>query len=150
MNENIEAAPRSHVITPFAQIGDDARAEVSTCITEAVIQDFARLTGDANPLHTDPTFGSTTPFGQINAQGQLMSSLIIGVIGSRLPGPGWFCLGVNADFVQPCFPDEEVVAGVAVKQKIAALNVIVWDGWLKRRADNTLLVRATIKTKLMG
>ena len=115
-----------------------------------MIQDFACLTGDANPLHTDPAFGRTTPFGQINVQGQLMSSLIIGVIGSRLPGPGWFCLGVNADFVHPCFPDEEVVAGVAVKQKIPALNVIVWDGWLKRRADNTLLVRATIKTKFMA
>lgn len=149
MNESFEAAPGAYAITPFAQIGTDARAEVSTRITEAMILDFANLTGDANPLHTDPGFGSMTPFGQINAQGQLMSSLIVGVIGSRLPGPGWFCLGVNADFVQPCFPEEEVVAGVAVKQKISALNVIVWDGWLRRRVDNTLLVRATIKTKLI-
>jgi acyl dehydratase len=150
MNESVAAAAGGHVVIPFAQIADDARAEAATRITAAMIQEFARLTADANPLHTDPAFGRTTPFGQINAQGQLMSSLIVGVIGSRLPGPGWFCLGVNADFVQPCFPDEEVVAGVAVKQKIAALNVIVWDGWLKRRADDTVFVRATIKTKLMA
>lgn len=148
MSENIAEPPRAYTITRFAQIRNDDREEVSTRITEVMIQDFARLTGDANPLHTEPTFASATTFGQITAQGQLMSSLIIGVIGSRLPGPGWFCLGVNADFVQPCFPDEVVVAGVAVRQKIEALNVIVWDGWLKRQADNTLLVRATVKTKV--
>ena len=149
MNESGESLRGGHPVTPFAQIKGDASAEVATHISEERILDFARLTGDANPLHTDQAFGKSTPIGQINAQGQLMSSLIVGVIGSQLPGPGWFCLGVNADFVQPCFPGEEVVAGVTVKQKIEALNVIVWDGWLKRKADQTLLVRATIKTKFL-
>jgi len=149
MDNSGDSLHGEYVVTPFAKIKDDAIAEVSTCISEEMIYEFAHLTADTNPLHTDPDFGSSTPFGQINAQGQLMASLIVGVIGSHLPGPGWFCLGVNADFVQPCFPGEEVVAGVTIKQKIEALNVIVWDGWLKRKADNTLLVRATIKTKFM-
>ena len=101
-----------HEIISFADIEDGATAERSTLVTEDLIFAFADLTGDANPLHTDPAFGELTPFGQINAQGQLMSSLIVGVIGSMLPGPGWFCLGVNADFVLPCFPGEEVLASV--------------------------------------
>lgn len=138
-----------HEMTPFAAIEEGATAEVSTLITEDAIFQFAELTGDANPLHTDPAFGDATPFGQINAQGQLMSSLIIGVIGSQLPGPGWFCLGVNADFILPCFPGEEVVASVRAQQKIEALNVILWDGRLERPADGKTLVRASIKTKFM-
>ena len=138
-----------HDLTPFFAIEEGATAEVSTFITEELIFEFANLTGDSNPLHTDPAFGEATPFGRINAQGQLMSSLIIGVIGSQLPGPGWFCLGVNADFILPCFPGEEVVASVRAKQKIEALNVILWDGQLERPADGKTLVRASIKTKFM-
>jgi acyl dehydratase len=133
----------------YSQIKNDASAYAGFQISEKMILEFATLTGDTNPLHTDQVFGKLTPFGQINAQGQLMSSLIVSVIGSQLPGPGWFCLGVNAEFVQPCFSGEEVIAAVTVKQKIEALNVIVWDGWLKRKTDETLLVRATIKTKFM-
>ena len=138
-----------HEIISFADIEEGGTAERSTLITQELIFAFADLTGDANPLHTDPAFGEVTPFGRINAQGQLMSSLIIGVIGSILPGPGWFCLGVNADFILPCFPGEEVVASVCAKQKIEALNVILWDGRLNRTADDNTLVRATIKTKFM-
>jgi acyl dehydratase len=136
-------------ILPFAAVTQDATAEVSVVITEELIYRFAEMTGDANPLHTDPNFGVQTPFGQINAQGQLMSSLIVGVIGSKLPGPGWFCLGVDATFVQPCFVGDRVVADVRVRQRIEALKVVVWDGGLRRLSDNKVLVRAVIKTKCM-
>jgi acyl dehydratase len=139
-----------YLVMTYSDIKDDASANAVFHISEKMILEFATLTGDTNPLHTDQVFGKSTQFGQINAQGQLMSSLIIGVIGTQLPGPGWFCLGVNADFVYPCFSGEEVVAGVTVKQKIEALNVIVWDGWLKRKTDDVLLVRATIKTKFLN
>ncbi len=138
-----------YVVMSCSEIKDDASAYAAFHISEKMIFEFASLTGDANPLHTDQAFGKTTSFGKINVQGQLLSSLIVSVIGSQLPGPGWFCLGVNADFVQPCFSGEDVEAGVNLKQKIKALNVIVWDGWLKRKADQTLLVRATIKTKFL-
>lgn len=136
-------------VLPFASVSQDAMAEISVAITEDLIYRFAEMTGDANPLHTDPSFGKQTPFGQINAQGQLMSSLIVGVIGSKLPGPGWFCLGVDATFIHPCFVGDVVVAGVRVRQKIEALKVVVWDGYLTRISDNKVLVRVVIKTKCM-
>lgn len=138
-----------HRIFSFASMTQDTIAERTTIITEDLIFRFAEITEDANPLHTDPAFGIETPFGQITAQGQLMSSLIVGVIGSEMPGPGWFCLGVDANFVQPCYAGDTVVAGVRVRQKIETLKVIVWDGYLKRASDEKILVRAVIKTRYM-
>ncbi len=146
------AEPRriaGHPVIPFAEISEGATAQTQVQITEVLIDSFARLTGDANPLHTSPEFGRATPFKQLNAQGQLLSSLIVGVIGSQLPGAGWFCLGVNAEFTQPCFPGDALEAGVRAKQRIDALKVIVWEGWVKRLCDDQPLVRATIKTKYM-
>lgn len=138
-----------HGVIPFADIAEGATAHTQVQVTDELIASFARLTGDANPLHTSAEFGRATPFGQLNAQGQLLSSLIVGVIGSQLPGPGWFCLGVNAEFSQPCFAGDTLEAGVRAKQRMEALKVIVWEGWVKRLCDDQALVRATIKTKYM-
>lgn len=149
MSENGKLSLGGYQITTFANIPRNASFEVETSISEEKIFEFALLTRDSNPLHNDLDFGNLTPFGQITAQGQLMSSLIVGVIGSQLPGPGWFCLGVNSDFIKPCFPGDEVIASVKVKQKIKALHIIIWDCFLKRKVDNTILVRAIIKTKCM-
>jgi len=138
-----------HAMLSFDSIASDAKAESRLLITEELILDFAKLTGDANPLHTDPVFGAATPFGRINAQGQLMSSLMVGIVGSKLPGAGWFCLGVDASFIQPCFGGDAVLVGVSLRQKVSSVKVIVWDGYLKRLSDDQILARAVIKTKCM-
>ena len=44
---------------------------------------------------------------------------------------------------------DDIMYELYVKQKIEALNVIVWDGWLRRKSDQALLVRAMIKTKFL-
>lgn len=144
-----EATIAGHELRAPRSIEVGASAERRYTITREQLLDFARITSDANPLHTDDTFGAATPFGAINVQGQLMSSLIVGVIGSLLPGAGWFCLGVNADFLQPCFAGATVVAGVRARQKIESLGVVVWEGWLAHTDGGQVLVRATIKTKYM-
>ncbi len=86
-------------------------------VDEQMILDFAELTSDMNPLHVDKNFGKKTIFGDINAQGQLMSSLIVGIIGSKLPGPGWFCIGVDSDFTNPCFENDKIKVSVVLEKK---------------------------------
>lgn len=148
MDNSPDAAEREMI--DFTTLEAGASAERSLIVSDVLIANFALWTGDTNPLHTDASFAARTHFGRVNAQGQLMTSIIVGVIGSCMPGPGWFCLGVNADFVHPCFPGDSVVALVRLKQKVEALHVAVWDGWLKRSSDGQMLVRASIKTKFMG
>lgn len=47
---------------------------------------FAQLSGDANPIHVDPTFAATTRFGATVAHGMLLFSAIRGLIERRFPG----------------------------------------------------------------
>jgi len=52
------------------------------------VLDFARLTGDDNPIHVSESYASQTRFGQRIAHGLYTASLISAVLGTRMPGPG--------------------------------------------------------------
>jgi acyl dehydratase len=48
-------------------------------ITEADVVNFAGISGDYNPLHTDQSFAEKTPFGQRIAHGMLAASISTGL-----------------------------------------------------------------------
>ena len=56
-------------------------------VTEADVVNFAGVSGDYNPIHTDAEFAKNTPFGQRIAHGLYTASLISATIVSTLcPG----------------------------------------------------------------
>lgn len=48
-------------------------------VSESDVVQFAGLSGDFNPLHTDATFAEKTPFGQRVAHGMLAASISTGL-----------------------------------------------------------------------
>ncbi|MEA2180536.1 MAG: hypothetical protein QOG77_3833 [Solirubrobacteraceae bacterium] len=48
-------------------------------ITEADLVNFAGVSGDFNPLHTDEAFAATTPYGRRIAHGMLALSVVTGL-----------------------------------------------------------------------
>ena len=48
-------------------------------VKEEEIMAFARLTGDNNPMHTDPEYAQTHMFGQQVAHGPLVLSIAVGL-----------------------------------------------------------------------
>ncbi len=58
-----------------------------TVMDEDVV-DFARISGDDNPIHLSERYAAKTRFGQRIAHGLYTASLISAVLGTRLPGPG--------------------------------------------------------------
>ena len=60
------------------KIGDVFASQART-VTEADVVNFAGLSGDFNPLHTDEEFGKTTPFGTRIAHGMLVATMATGM-----------------------------------------------------------------------
>ena len=60
------------------QLGD-RWISASRIVTEDDIQQFADLTGDQDPLHTDPVFAAEGPFGKPIAHGLLGISFLAGL-----------------------------------------------------------------------
>lgn len=92
-----------------------AKASRTQTITDEVIQAFADLTGDHNPLHLDDSYAASTRFGRRIAHGMLAASLISATLANDLPGPGTVYLSQSLQFKAPIYPGDTVTAMVKVK-----------------------------------
>jgi acyl dehydratase len=61
------------------QVGMKGRTDGRT-ITEADVTNFAGVSGDFNPLHTDEVFAAKSPFGARVAHGALVLSIATGLM----------------------------------------------------------------------
>jgi acyl dehydratase len=61
------------------QVGDRFVTPART-IGESEVSQFAGLSGDFNPIHTDATFAAQSPFGQRIAHGLLGMSVMTGLV----------------------------------------------------------------------
>lgn len=84
-------------------------AEFRRVVTQDSIDAYAMVSGDHNPLHTDPEFAATTPYGRTIAHGLLT----LGILAEALAdwqGPGWSDdAELDVTFVAPVFSGDEVV-----------------------------------------
>jgi 3-hydroxybutyryl-CoA dehydratase len=64
------------------KVGD--RAEFEKTVTAEDIADFARVTGDTNPLHRDAAYAAKTRFKEPIAHGMLSAGYISAVLGTKL------------------------------------------------------------------
>ena len=90
--------------------------EIERKITERDINDFAKLTGDDNPVHTNSDFAKKTIFKQKVAHGFLSASFISTLIATKLPGPGSIYLSQNLKFLAPVFTDDLVRVKVTIQE----------------------------------
>jgi 3-hydroxybutyryl-CoA dehydratase len=77
------------------------RAEFRRTVTEADLVNFAGVSGDFNPLHTDAVYAARSRFGQRVAHGMLLGAWISALLGTRLPGPGAILLSCGLRFRRP-------------------------------------------------
>ncbi|MEA2246664.1 MAG: hypothetical protein QOH46_1193 [Solirubrobacteraceae bacterium] len=88
-------------------------------ITEADLVNFAGVSGDFNPLHTDDVFAATTPYGRRIAHGMLALSVVtglrqrMGVFDGTLLG---FLEIRSWRFRRPVFPGDTIRAVTSVAE----------------------------------
>ena len=62
------------------------RIAVLKTFSQEDFDSFASLSGDNNPIHTDPEFCAATRFGRTVAHGLLLCSVLRGLIEQLIPG----------------------------------------------------------------
>ncbi len=102
------------------KVGDSA--QFSKTITEKDINDFAKVTGDFNPLHLDQGYAEKTIFKGRIAHGLLSVGLLSSILGNILPGHGTIYLSHEIKFLAPVRIGDTITAKVEVIEVVPEKN----------------------------
>lgn len=91
-----------------------ASAERHKDIAVADIELFSALTGDRNPLHTDPEAAKASRFGGLIVQGGVTTGILNAVVAEELPGPGTVFLQIEWSFKKPVYVGDAITGRVEV------------------------------------
>lgn len=72
-------------------------------VTDELIRDFARLSGDHNPIHLDEAHAAGTRFGRRIAHGMLSGAFISALLGEELRDRNIVYLSQTMKFTAPTF-----------------------------------------------
>ena len=98
--------------TPLIRDGERFHAQFR--YTREQIVEFARLTGDMNPLHRDRLAAERASFGEIIASGQQTASQMMGLVASHFSRRDdgvpreMLCLNFNFAYKAPIFAERDV------------------------------------------
>ncbi|HEY9567753.1 MAG TPA: MaoC family dehydratase [Thalassobaculum sp.] len=90
------------------------RADYAREVTQEMIECFAEVSGDFNPLHLDDDYARETVFKGRIAHGILSASFISKVFGTVMPGKGSVYISQTLRFLAPVRIGDTVVTTVEV------------------------------------
>jgi 3-hydroxybutyryl-CoA dehydratase len=96
------------------QIGDSS--SITEKITEEVISNFAKCTGDTNLVHLNIEYAKKTRFKKPIAHGIYIQALISRLLGTKLPGPGTILHTINTRFKKPVYPQDIITVNVTITE----------------------------------
>jgi 3-hydroxybutyryl-CoA dehydratase len=99
---------------PVAAVGDTATSRMS--VSDETIAQYAELSGDHNPIHTDDDYAEATMFGGRIAHGMLSAGAISAAL-AALPGDIVY-LSQDLSFENPVRPGDTVAASVEVVEAL--------------------------------
>ena len=109
------------------------------------VNEFARVTGDNNPVHLDEEFASKSIFKRRIAHGMLGASILSKVFGTLFPGNGTIYLNQTLNFLRPMYVEEEYEAVFEVKELIIDKNrAIISTTIINNEGKSVLSGEATI------
>jgi 3-hydroxybutyryl-CoA dehydratase len=76
-------------------------ASYDRMVTEDMIEQFAEVSGDFNPLHLDEAYAQTTMFKGRIAHGILSAGFISKIFGTEMPGKGSVYISQTLRFLAP-------------------------------------------------
>jgi acyl dehydratase len=106
--------------------------------TQEQVNQFAEVTGDKNPVHTNAEYAAKTMFKKPIMHGMLSASLFSKVFGTLFPGEGTIYLKQSLSFLKPMYVDTDYEAVFTVKDLIKDKNRAVIETVIKDK--NTGLV----------
>ena len=108
-------------------------------ITESMVDDFAKLTGDFSPIHMDEDYASTTTFQKRVVDGMLLASFLSKIVGMYLPGKHALYFSQSLDFRYPCFFGDIITVYSVVIDKSVSTKILKIESKITNEDGKILL-----------
>ncbi len=127
----------------LSDIASGLEAEFTASFKNQDVEDFARISGDINPLHTDKDFATKQGYKDCVVHGLLTSSLYSKLVGLYLPGRYALLQQVNASFRSPVFVGDTLT----VFGRVTSVHQVLMRIEVRaniRNQNHTIVSKATI------
>jgi len=111
----------------------------SQIITKSLIDDFAKISGDYNPLHMNDEYASNTSFEKRICHGMLLASFFSKLIGMYLPGKNALYFSQSLQFKSPCFINDEIFVEGEVLDKSNSTRIITVKTTIQKNSGECLV-----------
>lgn len=101
-------------------------------LSPALVESFAVLSGDRNPVHLVPEAAQEYGYSRPFAHGAILSAVVSKIIGMKVPGPGAVWISQNMEWLKPVFVGETVCVEAEIDQASPGAGLLT----LKLRASN--------------
>ncbi len=108
----------------------------SLYITAEIIQSFAELTDDFNPIHVDAAFAAKTPMGRPIAHGTMSLCLVWQCLQRNFGAQALADLDLQVRFIKPIYIDDVVTAGGKKSESVRGQ----YDIWVRGQDDSDRIV----------
>lgn len=125
--------------------------EMNFSFTDKEVEDFAKVTGDLNPIHLDDNYAKKTVFKRKIMHGFLSASIFSKIFGTLFPGPGTIYLEQLLKFKRPMYPNKEyyvklIVEGINKADFTLQIKTEIFDFQSKKK---TISGHAIVSNKMI-
>ncbi len=123
----------------FDEIEVGLKKEFQIKITESLVNDFAKISGDFSPIHINEEYAKGTIFKKRLVHGMLLSSLLSKIQGMYLPGKRALYFSQTLNFRNPCYIDDIVTVSGKVIAKSESTKILKIESVVKNQ-DNKIII----------
>jgi phosphate acetyltransferase len=128
----------------FDELAIGQSASSVRILTLPDMQAFAAVSGDFNPTHIDPEYAASTAGHDVIAHSMWTGSLVSGLLGTVLPGPGTVYLEQSMQFVKPVTLGDALTVTVTVKAKDHSNKHVTLDCLVVNQNGSTVLTGTAV------
>jgi 3-hydroxybutyryl-CoA dehydratase len=133
----------------WADLRVGLRQEFDVELTPGMMEAFATLSGDVNPLHTDPAYARSHGFRDKVAFGLLTSSFYSRLVGVYLPGKLALLHGIDVQLVGPAYPGDVLHVSGEITYLTEAFRRLELKAVIENRLSG-IVSKAKIRVGLLG
>lgn len=117
--------------------------------SQSQVVDFAKITGDDNPIHLSDEYASKSIFNRPIMHGFLSASVFSKVFGTLFPGEGTIYISQSLEFKKPMFVNQQYIAifeieSINQEKGIAVVSTGIFDD----QQNQTIIGKGVIKNKI--